>query len=82
MLAFLWGSLFAGAGMLIALMLLLIRPFLLAPKTLPTFIFFAGLALQIIGVSGNTVVMAMLPVTSTLLKEVPNFFILVPVSSS
>jgi signal transduction histidine kinase len=80
MLAVLWGVLFVASGMLIALMLLLIRPFLSAPKNLASIVFFAGLALQIIGVSGNTVVMAMLPMTfMLLLKDMPNFFILVPV---
>jgi len=78
MLAFLWGSLFAGAGMLIALMLLLLRPFFLAPKNIPTLIFFGGLSLETIGIVGNTIVFAHLPVTFELSKDVPNLLIFVP----
>jgi signal transduction histidine kinase len=80
MLAVLWGVLFVASGMLIALMLLLIRPFLSAPKNLPSFVFFAGLALEIIGVAGNAIVMAHLPLTFMVTKEVPNFYLLVPVA--
>jgi signal transduction histidine kinase len=83
MLAVLLGGLFISAGMLISIFILLIRPFYLAPKNFPMAIYFCGLVLMVLGVVGNTLVLANLPegtMVRMLNGEVPHFLNLVPLA--
>jgi signal transduction histidine kinase len=78
MLLFIWGVTFVSSGMLIALFLLLLRPFLEAPKNLQTYLFFLGLLFEVFGLTGATVSIARLPISLMLAGQVPTYFSLVP----